>query len=1762
MPAPTIQFAHGVASGDPYADSVILWTRINPPDGLAGSLDVQWEIASSADFAPYSIQGSGTFTTTASRDWTVKVEAAGLMADSTYHYRFRIGDTVSPVGQTKTLPVGSDPVRLAVFSCANFPAAQQFDAYARAVAINSANPYDAWLQVGDYIYEYGPGGYGSAEDAAGSRGFLPNREILSLDDYRQRYAQYHTDPGLLALRAAAPLIAIWDDHETANDSWKGGAENHQSATEGDWIARRDAALKAYYEWIPIREPGQRQPSDGATASSPLTQGYRSFNFGDVLALHMLETRLIARDQQLQYPDAAAVQARIGAILADPLQVATYATRAGIAPPASAAAIPAFATALVPLVTQELVIATVQQAWGDPNRDLIGDSQLAWLQQQMATSTAAWQVLGQQVLMQSMAVPAELLLNAGDPALLDKYAAPLQRLATGTPFSALTAAEQALFSEAGKIPYKLDAWDGYGVERERILQAALGLGKRLISLAGDTHNAWAGVLDTMSAASNPAGTVAGVEFATPGVTSPGLEKYLPGADAYIRARYPAVDGLDGLFIGYVNGLRYADLNRRGFLDLSVSKEQAVGSFQFLNGTDPVSGQPLWSSETVVSSAGLALSSSTEAQPLISWQPGWRELDLVLGVALAAAASPTLLDPSAYASVPRLGVQLADVGVVGSDAADRIEVGVGSTIQAGAGDDELSNVNSLGGNLLVGGPGEDRFFCRSVADALIGGSWRLVPGPSALPLGLALADRERDTVLLDSSDGAGGLPLRILDFELGLDRLLVDGVDLVGDWSAWRQQLQALNVSINAAPQISQPELRIDLEPDRVRSIDLASLARDPDGDSLQLIVLDGPQWIRSNGMVLELSPPESLTDEQVAATTVRLGISDGKAVSLLQPSFNLQVPATTVQLVPLQLDQPEGQSGLTALRFRLDRSGDLSGASTVNWAVVGDGANPATAADFGGSLPSASTTFLPGESSKTIVISVASDTLVEADEAFVVQLVSATGAFLFSSTAAALGTIRNDDAEVRLSLAVASILEDSSDTLTYQFTRVGDLSSQLLVSFSVGGTAVFGSDYGQVGASAFAAGAGSVVFPAGADSVSLVIDPSADLLEEADETLSLTLTNGAGYVARDSAPLISTIINDDPTVTLALLSPDRVRENGKESLRFVFTRTGPTSKALSVAYAVGGTATAGEDYAGLPAGVGANRTLVFAAGASTAALTIDPVSDLQEEPDESISLRLLAGTGYRVGTPEAVTGSLLTDDSTVSLSLENASVLEDDEAGLVYLFSRSGFLAEPLTVTYSVAGTATTGDDYAGLPAGGKARSITFAAGQSSARLVLDPLPDDSVEKDETVSLVLAASSAYSVASRQPVVGTIRNDDATVSLSVSPGSLLEDGSGSLLYTFTRSGYLGAPLAVDFAVGGSAAFLTDYSPIGASSFNATSGRVTLASGSSSVSLRIDPLADDLAEANETVALTLSEGAGYSIGSRQAVIGTIANDDLPVISLSLVRAVVSEDGADRLLYSFSRSGPTIRAQRVNYSLAGTASPGSDFSGIPAAGGSIVIPAAASAVTLSVDPRADGLQEGDETVILTVAPGSGYRGSSQQGVVGTIRNDDQIGTAQPDVLVGTDLPDLIDGLAGRDTLTGGAGADVFRFRFGQSGSATPDRITDFGFATDRIRLLSARGSLFVPTALYRAADNSSASSLEALAAEVFADANGAVGGNQPLAARQAALVVASQPAIAGIYLLINDATAMFSSAADLLINITGAGGSLPASGPITPLGQLFATS
>ncbi|MFN9547000.1 MAG: bluetail domain-containing putative surface protein [Cyanobacteriota bacterium] len=287
-------------------------------------------------------------------------------------------------------------------------------------------------------------------------------------------------------------------------------------------------------------------------------------------------------------------------------------------------------------------------------------------------------------------------------------------------------------------------------------------------------------------------------------------------------------------------------------------------------------------------------------------------------------------------------------------------------------------------------------------------------------------------------------------------------------------------------------------------------------------------------------------------------------------------------------------------------------------------------------------------------------------------------------------------------------------------------------------------------------------------------------------------------------------------------------------------------------------------------------------------------------------------------------------------------------------------------------------------------------------------------------------------------------------------------------------------------------------------------------------------------------------------------------PSISLAVSATnSVTEDGAANLLYTFSRTGLTSSALTVNYTVGGTArlvAAGTDLAADYTISGStstssrrtVTFAAGSSTATVTVDPTADTRAEVNETVTLQLAAGVGYTIGTTAAVSGTIRNDDIIGTAANNVLRGTADADLIDGLAGTDTLTGLASADRFSFRFSHSSITAPDRITDFAFSSDKITLVSATGwPLPLPTAFSRAADNPAATFLQ-LANRVFADANGALAGNQPLAPNAAALVRATHPAISGTYLLINNPASPLNASDDLLINITGHSGTLPAIGTI----------
>lgn len=421
--AATGVFMHGVASGDPGPDSVVIWTRISTDAGAGSRAIVVWEVATDEAFT--NIRARGEAVTGMSHDWTVKALAGDLEPGSTYFYRFRLDDQVSPVGRTKTLPEGAlDAARFAVMSCSNYPFGH-FNVYD---LVAREDDLDAVIHLGDYIYEYGRNGYGGEAGAALGRNHEPAHEILTLADYRTRHAQYKSDPASRAMHARHPIIPIWDDHETSNNSWNDGAENHDPATEGEWNARRRAALQAYYEWMPVREPEMAPEAF-----------FRSFSYGDLVTIAAIETRLMARSRQFEYMEVVPT-----------------------------------------LETPEDVERFKNEIIWDETREMLGEAQLDYLDRTFRNSVAGgqpWRLIANQIIMAKVTAP-DLT-----PHMTEEDIVALEQQ--------WDQARAFVKSSALGLPANFDAWDGYPAARERFYALARNAGDDgMIVVTGDTHTWWA------------------------------------------------------------------------------------------------------------------------------------------------------------------------------------------------------------------------------------------------------------------------------------------------------------------------------------------------------------------------------------------------------------------------------------------------------------------------------------------------------------------------------------------------------------------------------------------------------------------------------------------------------------------------------------------------------------------------------------------------------------------------------------------------------------------------------------------------------------------------------------------------------------------------------------------------------------------------------------------------------------------------------------------------------------------------------------------------------------------------------------------------------------------------------------------------------------------------------------------------------------------------------------------------------------------------
>lgn len=483
-------FTHGVASGEPRSDRVMLWTRYVPARGDAALIG--YEVAEDPGFG--RVVAKGDVPVSGETDFCAKATVTGLVPGRWYYYRFTGADhSRSMMGRTRTLPEGrTHGFRIAAFSCANKPFGW-FNAYAHAAA---RNDIDLVVFLGDYAYEYPRGDYPSAQQSVAGRPIEPEGETYQLDGYRARYASYRADPDLQRLHQMFPCLAIWDDHETANDAWKDGAENHQPDVEGSWDARKVAARRAFRDWLPMSD-----------------EDYASYEIGDLVTLIRCETRLVGRDKQLDLASALAGASDLNAAL----------------------------------------IAFRDGALADPKRSMMGERQEEWAAKQLRDSVKAgtrWQLVAQQVLMGHLVTSSEATADWLGPN-------PSERVR-----KRITAGIAAAKAGIGLNP---DAWDGYPAARGRLLGAAQSAGASFVTMAGDTHNAWAFELAND-------GKPAGVEFGTNSVTSPGLEAYLRGVTPERVARSLVAANPE---------LEWCDTSRRGYMTLSFTPDELRTDWQLLD-----------------------------------------------------------------------------------------------------------------------------------------------------------------------------------------------------------------------------------------------------------------------------------------------------------------------------------------------------------------------------------------------------------------------------------------------------------------------------------------------------------------------------------------------------------------------------------------------------------------------------------------------------------------------------------------------------------------------------------------------------------------------------------------------------------------------------------------------------------------------------------------------------------------------------------------------------------------------------------------------------------------------------------------------------------------------------------------------------------------------------------------------------------------------------------------------------------------------------
>jgi len=576
------------------------------------------------------------------------------------------------------------------------------------------------------------------------------------------------------------------------------------------------------------------------------------------------------------------------------------------------------------------------------------------------------------------------------------------------------------------------------------------------------------------------------------------------------------------------------------------------------------------------------------------------------------------------------------------------------------------------------------------------------------------------------------------------------------------------------------------------------------------------------------------------------------------------------LVTVEATEPQASEDGDSAVFTLERTGSTAGELAVTYTTSGT----ATAGDDYDEL-TGEVVIPEDESSAEVAVDPVDDREGEAEET-VVLTIRPSAAYASGPFATATATIADDDGgagdggsgdegdgnsgdedgsgvTVTITATSPSAAEPRT-TGTFTVRRSAVSPAPLAVSYSVLGTAEPDFDYDEL--------SGSVTIPGGSASATITVDPIDDLESEGTETVTLGILPRAGYTPGSLSRATVTIADDDSgnvsaIVTVTATDASAVEPAGNGT--FTVTRSGPTGSALSVSYSISGTASAGSDYTAL------SGSVTIPAGSTAATITVTPIDDAAVESSETVVVIMLDDTGYEAGTPGQATVTIADNDAasetTVTVAATDAAASEDGGAG-TFTLTRTGSTTSALVVGYAIGGSATAGGDYGAL--GG---SVTIPAGSTAATVTVTPLDDSLAESAETVVLTVTAGSGYSVGAPSSGTVTISDDEAAVTIAATDAEAAESG-GSGTFTVARTGSTAAALTVFYTVAGTATNGADFTALG--------GSVVIAAGDSTATIVVGPIEDSSVEGAETVVVTLSTNAAYTVGDADEATVTIADND----------------------------------------------------------------------------------------------------------------------------------------------------------------------------------------------------------------------------------------------------------------------------------------------